>query len=259
MGALDYAFFVWSTAFLSIAAAATLFESWPLLFAALTTWLFRKGIRYRRLDFTAIAAFLLALTGYAVVVMSGDGFMGTQTFSLGSNTLKGLGLVGIATVLATLKSFSVRWSAGLDIRYGRTESKDNDRLRIETLGVIAISLAANLLASVVALCVSLMNGGLASQMASMSPIYPLLGGLLLAAPANVLWRQAHLMTSDMSINCLRYFIPLLSLGWLQIFVRGSLRGTNLGALILGVVAIGVAGLVVVRRVRPPDQPASAMP
>ena len=76
VGFLDLVLYAWSTQFIDVSVAATLYETWPIFLVILMGWLFRMEARYREITTMTIFLFVVALIGIVSVISSQAGGIG---------------------------------------------------------------------------------------------------------------------------------------------------------------------------------------
>ena len=236
VGFLNLGLYAWSTQFIDVAIASTLYETWPIFLVILMGWLFRMEARYRKVTVKTIFPFVVALIGIASVIASQAGGFGsfvsadTGWINLAIGVALAFGAVG----LATLGAFGFRWSADLaselsELPNNRERGKGRLELFSTTVGLtIRYLVALPFIASV--------GFMLNEPISSDALIWGAMGGgVLVGAVAVILWRMANMISTDLGINVMSYLTPALALGWLFAFSQvGDIDFVTLG---IGVVAI----------------------
>ena len=149
----------------------------------------------------------------------------------------GVGLALGAAVLASLGSFGFRWCA--DLAEELPQDGKHDTASLEVFGVVIGLVVCSLLAA---------PGIALIGFARNEPVVPssfwaaLIGGPLINASANIVWRRGILMTTSLKIQVIVYFRPLLALAWL--YLLSLVGAVNGGLLFGGAVIIVIANLIV---------------
>ena len=233
------ALFVWSASVVDVSITTVLYETWPLGMALLTARLFRSESRYQRIGPLTILAFVVAVAG---VALSHAGEVGLTRIVkyIADAPLALAGGVGLALGAAgvnSLGSFGFRW--GADLADDLPQDSNHDTISLDMFGVVVGFVICSLFA---APSIALIGFARDEPVAPGSLWLALLGGPLIGAGSGILWRWGILTTTDLKIQVVSYFRPLLSLIWLySLSLVGDVDG---GMLLGGAVVIVVANLIV---------------
>ena len=120
---------------MDVSITTVLFEISPLGLVLLTAWLFRSESRYQRIGPLTALAFLAAVAGVALVVLSHAGDVDlTRVDEYVANAplalAGGVGLALGAAALASLGGFGFRWAADLAKDLPQDGKHDTDSLEI---------------------------------------------------------------------------------------------------------------------------------
>ena len=236
------ALFAWSASVVYVSITTVLHQTWPLGQSLLTARLFRSEGRYQRIGPLTILAFLVAVAGVALVALSHAGDLdfsnvGEYITNAPFSVAGGVGLALSAAGLVSLNSFGFRW--GADLAGGLPPDDKHDTASLEVFGVVV---GLVICSSFAILGMSLIGFARNEPVVPGSLWVALVGGPLIGAGGNILWRWGILMTTSLKIQVIAYFTPLLSLLWLYLL---SLVGDVDGGLLFGgAVVIVIANLIV---------------
>ena len=251
LNGFDYALLAWASSYIDMAAAAVLFEYWPMAFVLLMAALSadRKGRLGRALR-TAVPMLLLAVPGVALVALS-------QIHDGPADDLEWR-QVGVGAALAVLggtasacAAFSFRWAPVLQDRLSTLPGAP-PAARLGLFCLITAFMFGNLLA----LPLTIAIGGATGETLSWSHIYwGLLGGAAVQAVGSVLFRAANAATNRLSINALYYLTPCLTLAWLAT-LGFEPQVHRWDCLLAGAALIMTSNALphILRRMRPAPQP-----
>ena len=241
----DLSFFVWSTQYIDVSVASILFGAWPMILALLTSWLFRRESRYRRISWRAFALFAVAFVGMVMVVFSQAGGLDGVYAGDFVGLVMGVVLVLTAALITSFSGFGFKWASdfakalmvasdeGLSGQFG---------LRMDFLELFGVMLGMTICGLVVAPMLAGIGLARFEAVASETLMYGFLSGIFAVAAPGILWYKANLMTYNLSVNAMVYLAPVVSLGWLLAF---SLIGdVSLTWLFGGSAAIVGANIVV---------------
>ena len=234
MGAFGVAFFPWSVRFVNVMVSAVLYEAYPILLVLFLGWLFRHEGRYRRFTPGAFLPFLLSLAGVVLAVASQTGeFM---AIFLGWKSAVGVALVLVAALGSSLCVFGLRWGVSLaDELSCRREDIRSLELGCAVLALFITNLVSVAFNSVVGMSSSERMGFPASGVAVFTGAFAAVGAISM--------RKANLVTDNLGVNAIVYFVPVLSL-LLLLWIAGA-EVVRLDYLAIGATAIISSNLLVV--------------
>ena len=239
----DYVLLGWATRFIDISVAAILFETWPVLSVVFLSCLFRNEKRFNKLTVDTLLLLVLALVGFAFVVVSQveqiDGIDGIALPALMLGITLGLG----AAIVGALAVYSFKWGFDLaaDIEDTRLVPEHNreDRGSLELFGVVVVCLISTSMSCVFSAFAGFVNNETLELRTVLIGI--LLGGLAISL-ASICWRRAISLTADLGINAMIYLTPLVALLWLGVFSRIDVPHPQY--LLIGTCGIIVANLLI---------------
>ncbi len=235
MGAFGVAFFPLSVRFVNVMVSAVLHEVYPIFLVLFLGWLFRDDGRYRRFTPGAFLPFLLSLAGgvvLAVASQTGD-FM---AIFLGWKSAVGVALVLAGALGSNLCVFGLRWGVSLA-----------DELSCRREDIRSLELGCAVLALFITNLVSVAFNSVVGMSSGERIEFPTWGvaafnGAFAAVGAFAM-RKANLVTDNLGINAMVYFIPVLSL-LLLLWIAGA-EVVRLDYLAIGATAIILSNLLVV--------------
>ena len=246
VGLFSLAMYAWATRYIEAAAAAALFETWPVFMVILTGWLFRLEGRYRKTTLKTWLAFALAIAGSVLVIASQAGGFGAfvSEETNWARLAAGVILITCAALLVALSSYGFRWTA--DFASAMTPTGEGERRRMELFGAVVGLLLVDLASTPLIALAGMARGESLSQDAA---VWGVAGGLFISCGGSLLWRWANMVSSDLAVNALSYAALPLSLIWLFAFNRAG--DVKVGYLLAGVALIiaACAGCVEWRRNR----------
>ena len=269
--ALTFTFFSLSTRFVDPAVSTVLVETWPVMFILLMLMRFEGRRRYRGNACRVVPLVVLALSGFALVVLSQGGGFGLEgrdgwSFDLVWGVCLGV-VAGVAGGVGLFYTFS--WGEALAGELPPGVAGNH--------GAVSVALFCNLLG----FGVGYLGGGLVNLLVGLTPVnavfgLPLgetlgvtravfpggtvsvvvpvvalaaLGGFLFNSGSSILVRASNLVTDNLGVNALVYLGPVLSILWLALFLGVGVFRVD--CLLAGVAAIVVANLLVhLEAVRP---------
>lgn len=242
VGNLDFAVFAYSTRFVDISVTALLFEVWPLFMIFIVARMSYDNSRYRPITAETVALLAIGFLGVAFTTMSQlDGL--DELLDLGGgavNSLRGVGLALAAAFLTSLSGFSFRWSTDRSVE---TASFTGSQRQVQELEVFYI-VVAFVICNAISALLNMLIGVIAGESI---PIRSLLlgtfvGGTVIQAAGNVLWRLANLRTEDLGLNAISYATPCFSLGLLLAFSYVNVESGDY--LAIGAIAIVTVNILV---------------
>ena len=265
---MDSTFFTLSLGFVDVSVAAILFETWPILMVLLIVFLFRDEDRYQRNMLSVVPLMLMGFVGFGFVVISQfGGFSGDYDFV---SLLLGVGLAVVGAGVSSLGAFTFRWGADLssDLEevlvendrgdggagysdtewwnaepvFDRQESglvDKDDEYALNMFGVVLGQTIANLLAVPV-------NAGMgvafSESISTQSLLIAFVGGVLCNGVANIFWRRANVVTTNLGVNAVAYATPIFSLVWLALFWHIDVARADF--LLIGAMSIVSANILI---------------
>ena len=239
VGALDYACFAWSVKFIDVTVAAILYETYPVVIILALGWLFKEEGRYQKITFTMFFLILLSLAGFVFAIASQTGeFTGSI---LNWNSAIGVVLVVAAAIGSGICAFGLRWGSDLseDLSALRKADSVDANTKSLDLGCAVIALSVASLASV---ATSALAGLAIGESIAVSASGVALVGGMFAAVGAIALRKANLVTDNLGVNAMAYFIPILSLLWL--FWVGDAEVARFDYIAIGTTAIITANLLI---------------
>ena len=224
----DYTFFVFATMMVHISAATVVFETWPLWMILMMAFAYRGQDRYQNTVLFTIAMIGLCVVGLYLVIGSQSGTL--SYFSVDesvTSTLTGGGFALTGALVSSLAAFSFRWSTDLsaklskksEIRQAFPDEQANHTLE-KHLELFCLLIAYGM-SSVISITVSLIIGVARDESTSMQAVLiAVIGGILTYAPATIAWRMGNLRSSNLGINVMIYWTPVVSLLWLYLLSIG---------------------------------------
>ena len=208
------------------------------------------GARYHKITGRTVILFCVAGIGLAFTVASST-TSEQSGFSVDARTMLGLTVALVATFIQALGAFDVpagiKLAAASKPAVGTVASGE----RASTLLVSCASaiLSLPILCGFLALDVLLDATGHSSQISADGFIGALIAGIFLISGGTIMWRIAHLETTNLSIDALRYFTPLVSLGFIgvaELIGIAELETIRFHYLTLGACMILAANLLLYR-------------
>ena len=247
----NYAFFVWSTAYIDIAVSTTIYELWPLVMVLALARYDDSMVRARERGISnqQRALMVVAFIGLAFVILGQSDASWEAISIFGFEGLFGLVLALIAACLSGLYPVSnMIYADQLFVAYshpGRSSGRGQDyprqqQSRIETNNPLISADRAVLWFTSTGLVLSaafsvVFDVGVAVITASGSTFreyqgihmsslaFGCLMGIMVHGVGMLLLRTANLKTSDLGINALFYSTPVLALWWLSLAGISLLR------------------------------------
>ena len=233
----DYALFAWSTRYVDTSVAAILYETWPIITILIIARLFRHEQRYQKITGTKFVFLVLGLVGIAFVIASETGGFDIIHLELKATLAFGVLLAMAAALVTSLASALFKWSTDLKqtlIDSDITYSADSLDMFCIVAGTIICYLPSTLISTIA----GHMHG---EEITLTMMTVNIVGGVLINGFGIICWRKANLITSNLGINAMAYFVPVLALSWLWLFSSIDLIAPDL--LIIGLIAIVTANLI----------------
>ncbi len=237
----DFALFAWSTQFLDTAVAAILFESWLILFIFLRHFHDSRQNnvpRYSRVRGQDYLLLLTALTGLGLVILSQA--IGTAD-SRTPHLYLALGVVLVLIGAAFSGGTAYVFRCG-DILYSSTRQQGIAQSRSSNKDELACQLIifglTGLLAGVASGAIGVFDQLLWGTHINVFSIQQISTIVLMSVPALIAvacFRIANLRTTNLGINAMIYFAPVLAVVWLAVFT--SIKVTRVDLLIIGAAAV----------------------
>ena len=224
----DYALFVMATMTIHVTAATVVFETWPLWMILMLALAYRGEDRYQKTVLFTVGMIGMCVVGLYLVIGSQSGTLSylSQDGDV-EMTLLGGGFALAGALVSSLAAFSFRWSTDLsrklskkeEVRKAYPESSEDGTLE-KRLELLCLLIAYGV-SSVIAISVSLIIGIARGETTSLNAqLIAILGGILTYAPATIAWRLGNLRSSNLGINAMIYWTPVVSLLWLYILSIG---------------------------------------
>ena len=192
-----------SIKYIDIIPAAIIHEMTPLFLVLLSSLLFRKEKRFKRLTIWVFILFALGLTGFGFVAI---GQSEESPFKIG---ISGIVLWGV--IIALLSAFCNALSPAFSIRHAAMahqkikETGEN----IEEIYCITISLIIQrFVAAMILLIITFFLG---EQFTIRILLTGLITGLLILPLSGIAVRQANLLTNNLGINAISYTVPIFAI------------------------------------------------
>ena len=224
----DYALFVLATMVIHVTAATVIFETWPLWMILMLALAYRGEDRYQKTVLFTVAMIGMCVVGLYLVIGSQSGTL--SYLSQGGAvemTLLGGGFALAGALITSLAAFSFRWSTNLSRKLSKKEEvrkvypQPSEDGTLEKLLELLCLLIAYGVSSVIAISVSLIIGIARGETTSLNAqLIAILGGILTYAPATIAWRLGNLRSSNLGINVMIYWTPVVSLFWLYLLSIG---------------------------------------
>ena len=209
---------------------SVLYQTYHIHFALFTAWLFRREGRYRGTGPGTVALMAAAAAGAALVVLSERG----ARIHGGAQALAGAGAALAAGILSATAAGNSRWSflTARGIPGGDTMEK-------EMAMVLTVAALTNLAAMPLIWAPGAILG---EEWNTAAAGWGTVCGLVVNVPANILWRRANVITSNLGVNAVPYAGTALSLEWLTLMGRTSVRSP--GLMVLGAALIIAANAAI---------------
>ena len=234
----DSTFFTISLRFIDVSIAAILFETWPIVMVLLILFLFRRERRYEQNLSSTLPLMLMGFWGFSFVVSSQFG-----AFAWNRELMQlalGVVLAFLGAGVSSLGAFTFRWGADLSrVLTELGEEEEGDEFALDMFGVVVGQTIANLATAPLNIIIGLAWG---ESIAMQSIVISFVGGLLCNSAANICWRRANLVTTNLGVNAIAYATPLFSLIWLALFWHIAVARVDF--LIIGSLAVVSANLLI---------------
>ena len=233
----DYSLFAWSTRFVDTSVAAILYETWPMITILIIARLFKHEQRYQKITGTRFVFLVLGFVGIAFVIASETGGFHKLHIELKPTLVFGVMLAASAALVTALAGALFKWST--DLKQTLTDS--GIKYPADSLVLFCI-VAGTIICYLPATLISTIAGHVRGEEITLPMMaVNVAGGVLINGFGIVCWRKANLMTSNLGINAMAYFVPVLTLLWLWLFSSIDLVAPDY--LIIGLTAIVAANLI----------------
>ena len=229
VGNLDFGFFALSSRYVDISVTALIFEIWPIFMIYIVSFVAgaavvgggpggtEDGRRYERLNVETFLLLAIGFMGVGFITVSQLGGF-ERLLILGEDSLWslfGVALAFASAFLTSLSGLSLRWSMVLGQESLTLAGRRYSIGRLEIFYVVV----AFVLSNVVSVLLNAFVGILAGESVTLRTLLlsVIVGGALIQATGNVLWRLANLWTINLALNSISYLTPCMSLGLLWLF------------------------------------------
>ena len=221
-----------ATQYIDIIPVAIIYEMAPLFLVLLSSLLFRKEKRYKRLTIWVLVLFAFGLTGFGFVAVG-------QLGSSSEFKVSGIALWG--AILVLLAAFCNALSPAFSIRHAAMAHQKIKEAG-ENIEEIYCTMFSRIIHRFVAGTVLLITTfSLKEQFTIHILLAGFITGLFIAALGGIAFRQANLLANNLGINALRYSTLLFSVLWLFLFRDTNYMNFNF--LVIGATAIIAANLL----------------
>ena len=222
-----------ATRYIDIIPAAIIYGMSPLFLVLLSSLLFRKEKRYKRLTLWVFILFAIGLTGFGFVTI---GQLEEFSFVFEVNwTILWGGFIALGAALCSAMSSSFTIRHGVMTYQKIKEVGEN----IEEIYCVMISRIIQ--RSIAGMALLIIVFFLGEQFTTRILVSAMITGLFFVPLGGTTSRLANLLTNNLGINALGYTAPLFAILWLFLFRDPNY--INLGFLIIGVTAIITANLL----------------
>ena len=238
---LEMTLYAWAARFIDISIAAALYETWPIMFAIIAAWVFRRDSRRGKITPMSVLLVVVALVGVGTLAASQagglSGLSGLQSGGEARLLTVGLGvaLALAAAVGAAMGAFGFRWAADVaaELPNGGERGGRSLEMFAAVLGLGISNLLSLLLTA---------PAGLARD----EPLSPetlsfgIIGGAIIGCASAIAWRKANATAGYPGINAMGYAVPALALAWLA--ALALIGSVNVGYLLVGATLIILANI-----------------
>ena len=232
-----YALFAWSTQFIDTSVATILSETWPIMTIYIIAQLSKNERRYQNLTGTKFIFLFLGLIGIAFVIASEAGGFQKLNLELKPTLVFGIMLALGSAFIASLAGFLFKWST--DLKQILTESGIEYPEHSLTMFCIIIG---TIICYIPVSLISMITGQIREEELTLTTMsINIAGGVLIYGFGTLCWRKANLITTNLGVNAIVYFAPILTMFWLWLF--SSIDIASPDYLIIGVIAIVAANLI----------------
>ena len=141
--------------------------------------------------------------------------------------------------VSSLGAFTFRWGADLSHVLSGEERDENDQYALDMFGVVIGQTIANLVTAPLNIVIGL---AWAESITAQSVVISVLGGIFCNGAANICWRRANLVTTNLGVNAIAYITPVFSLIWLALFWHIGVA--RIDFLVIVVLAVVSANLLI---------------
>ena len=232
-GIVTYPLLSISTKYIDIISAAIIYEMSPLFLVLLSSLLFSKEKRFKRLTFGILFLFIFGLIGFAFVAIGQSGESPLQ-FEVSGIVLWGL-------TLALLSALCNALSASFGIRHAVIAHQKIKEVG-ENIGEIYCTMISLCIQrSIAGIVLLIITFSLGEQLTIRVLWAGLITGVFVVPLAIIAFRRANFLTNNLGVNALRYSTLLFSVLWIFLFREPNYMNFNF--LVIGATAIIVANLL----------------
>ena len=243
LGSCGFALFAFSLFYVDVSIAAMLYETWPLFWIFLVSFLFReKGQdtqRYEPIYTSTMMFVLLALAGVALVILShnqeAEPLHTIRSNFADARTWYGVFLVLTSAVCVALPAYTLKMGKSLAESHSRAEAKETSEF--------VFSIVMTCICMVMAGCAIFTIGLLGTESISFHQVlFSTMSGLFVHSVATVALRAANLKTKNLGVNALAYATPVVALVWIWLF--STLDVPHIDYLVIGAMGIIAANMLI---------------
>ena len=271
MAQFSYTTFAWATAFIDIAIASVLYDTWPIAFVFYLSYLTNRQKKQRgnalKIPLSSYVLMILGLVGVCFTIMSKYGGFDFPSVDYGK-FIAGIGLSILSVILVVITAHAFTLSTRLGNMYKKLSYKYKyDKKEIDTYSYYAnnevvlrfppsvlFSCAlwggATLIVSFLNICFGLLFGkigiddliNIEQTLSFYSFAVAISGGVIVAVLATVFWRAANLLTTNPAVNVTGYLTPVFAIFWL--YLINAIDVQRFDFLIIGMIIIVVVNVLI---------------
>ena len=245
-GTCAFVLLAFGLAYIDVSMAAILYETWPVFFILLMSFLFyektkkRDEQRYNPITASTLVFIALAIIGIALVTLSHNDTENPLSLIVVDFTGQWTAAFGVSLVL--LAAIGGAAQGGCELKMAEIFAKKHSRpefLNAEEIVLVAIMASMTEIVAGTVLC---LVGLIVSETISTHQlIFTIFTGVGLTI-GNVFFRASMLKTRDLGVAALSYLAPLITLIWLV--VLSLLVVPHVDYLIIGAMGIVSANLLI---------------
>ena len=245
-GTCAFVLLAFGLAYIDVSMAAILYETWPVFFILLMSFLFyektkkRDEQRYNPITASTLVFIALAVIGIALVTLSHNDAENPLSLIVVDFTGQWTAAFGVSLVL--LAAIGGAAQGGCELKMAEIFAKKHSRpefLNAEEIVLVAIMASMTEIVAGTVLC---LVGLIVSETISTHQlIFTIFTGVGLTI-GNVFFRASMLKTKDLGVAALSYLAPLITLIWLV--VLSLLVVPHVDYLIIGAMGIVSANLLI---------------